>query len=107
MLFRSKLSQDAVYAAQEEQLQKSIAADIQDAYETAQIQRERLAVARLAAETYDLQLEVVRTQNQYGTATNQDLLTAAVNSANARNALAAATSAAQLAALQLQNVMGY
>ena len=65
-----KLGQDAVYVTQEEQLRQSIAADIQDAYETAAIQKERLEVAKLAAESTDLLLEVVRTQNRYGTATN-------------------------------------
>ena len=42
-----------------------------------------------------------------GTASNQDLLTAAVNLANAKNALAVAQSAAELSVLQLQNLMGY
>jgi outer membrane protein TolC len=102
-----KAGLDSVYVSQEEQLRQSIAADIQDAYEMVGIAKERLAVAKLAAESTDLQLEVVRTQNQYGTATTQDLLTAAVNAANASNTLATASSGYQLAVLQLQYVMGY
>jgi outer membrane protein TolC len=55
----------------------------------------------------DLQYKLVSAQRDSGTASNQDLLTAAVNLANSQNALATAQSAAELAVLQLQNVMGY
>jgi outer membrane protein TolC len=68
---------------------------------------ERVQVAQMNAETLDLQFQVLQIENRYGTATNQDLLTAAVNAANGRTALASAKSAAQLAALKLLNAMGY
>jgi outer membrane protein len=102
-----KRAQDDVYATQEGQLRKSIAADIQDAYESVGISRERLELARLTAENTELLLELTRTQRDFGTATNQDFLSAAVNAANAATALAAARSSVQLAVLSLQNVMGY
>jgi outer membrane protein TolC len=106
-LQKEKLLQDDVYAAQESQLRKSIAADIQDAFESVDLARERLELARLTAENTDLLLELTRTQRDFGTMTNQDFLTAAVNAANAQTALAAARSSAQLAVLTLQSVMGY
>ncbi len=99
--------QDRLYALQEEQLRNSIRADILDAYGALQVQLERVDVARINADTLALQFELVQTQNRFGTATYQDLLTAAVNESNARTALARAKSDAQLAALKLQNVMGY
>jgi outer membrane protein TolC len=58
-------------------------------------------------EAADLQYQIVSAQRDAGTASNQDLLTASVNLANAQNSLATAESAAELAVLQLQNVMGY
>ena len=96
-----------VYALQETQLQKSIAAAIQNAWHAVQLSGERLEVAGLGVEATDLQYQIVSAQRDSGTASNQDLLTAAVNLANAENALATAQSAAELAVLQLQNVMGY
>jgi outer membrane protein len=99
--------QDQLYALQEQQLRSNIAADIEDAYGSLRVALERVQVAQMNAETLDLQFQVLQIQNRYGTATNQDLLTAAVNAANGRTALAGANSAAQLAALKLLNVMGY
>ncbi len=106
-LQQEKMLQDNVFAVQESQLRKSIAADIQDAFESVDLARERLELARLTAENMDLLLELTRTQRDFGTMTNQDFLTAAVNAANAQTALAAARSNAQLAVLTLQNAMGY
>lgn len=99
--------QDQLYTQQEEQLRQSIAADIEDAYGALLVQLERVEAAQSNAETLELQFELKQVQNKFGTATNQDLLTAAVDAANARTALARAKSDAQLAALKLQNVMGY
>jgi outer membrane protein len=99
--------QDQVYATQEDQARSSIAADIQDAYEALQIQLQRVEVAKLNADALRLQFRVVQTETQYGTATYQDLQTAAVNDSNAQTALVQARINAQLAALKLQNVMGY
>jgi outer membrane protein len=95
------------YDAQTSQLTKSIAADIQDAFELLGIQKDRLEVAGLTAESTDLQYRIVKTQYDNGAASGQDLITAAVNAANARAANEKARSDAQLAALQLLNVMGY
>ena len=47
--------QDEVYAAQESQLRASIATDVEEAFDLVQIQLQRLQVARLTAEKFDLQ----------------------------------------------------
>jgi outer membrane protein TolC len=99
--------QQAVYAAQESQERKTIATDIQNAYESMQILSDRLAVARLSAQNLEAQFEVTRTAVQYGTKTNQDLLDASVNAANGRTAAAKAQSDLELAVLQLRAAMGY
>jgi outer membrane protein TolC len=99
--------QDQLYATQEDQTRGSIAADIQDAYEALQIQLQRVEVARLNADALSLQFRVVQTQAKFGTATYQDVQTAAVNDSNGQTALVQARINAQLAALKLQNVMGY
>jgi outer membrane protein TolC len=99
--------QNDVYALQETQLQKSIATAIQSAWQAVQLAGERLEVAKLGVEATDLQYQLVSAQRDGGTASNQDLLTAAVNLANSENALATAQSTAELALLQLQNLMGY
>jgi outer membrane protein TolC len=104
---KSILTQDRVYALQETQLQKSITTAIRNAWEGVQLANEKLEVARLSVEATDLQYQLVSAQRDAGTASNQDLLTAAVNLANAQNALAGAENAAELSVLQLQSVMGY
>jgi outer membrane protein len=104
---RSILRQNDVYAVQQSQLRKSITTAIQNAWENVRIANDRLDVARLSVEATDLQFQLVSAQRDTGTASNQDLLTAAVNLANAQNTQASAESAAELAVLQLQSVMGY
>ena len=99
--------QMAVYSAQADQQRNGMAADIQDAYEGVQLAMEKLDLAKLTADNLDLQYQLLKTENQYGTATNQDLLNASVNAANGQTALQKARSDAQLAVLLLQNVMGY
>jgi outer membrane protein TolC len=106
-LVDAALKQDEIYAVQERQLQKTIAAAIQNDWEAVQIQNERVEVARLTAENDDLLVEVYKIQNQNGTASTQDLLTASVNAASARTAYVQAQSNAQLAVLQLLGDMGY
>lgn len=103
----SILKQNDVYGLQETQLQRSIATAIQSAWQAVQIAGEKLEVAKLGVEASDLQYQLVSAQRDAGTASNQDLLTAAVNLANAENSLATAQSTAELAVLQLQSVMGY
>ena len=99
--------QTAVYAVQETQLQKSIASDIRTAWDNVLVVRERRDLAQAQADLTALQLQIVQAQFDNGTASNQDLLTAAANDANARSVLGTAVSAVQLALLQLLNVMGY
>lgn len=106
-LVQAALKQDQVFLVQERQLQQNIAATIQNDWEAMQILNERAEVARLAAENDDLLVEVYRIQNQNGTASTQDLLTASVNAAGAHTAYVQAQSNAQLALLQLLSDMGY
>ena len=98
---------DGVYQVQLAQLQKSIAADVQDAWESRELAQERVDLAEQTAENDDLLVDVYRIQSRAGTASTQDLLTASVNAANAHTAAVQAQSAAQLATLQLLSVMGY
>ena len=98
---------DEVYQSQGAQLRKSIAADVQDAWESMELAREKADLAGQAAENDDLIVEVYKIQSRNGTASTQDLLTASVNAATAHTAAVQAQAAAQLAILQLLNVMGY
>jgi outer membrane protein len=99
--------QQGVYDVQVQQLRRTISTDIQDAYEAMLLQKDRLEVAGLSAQNLETQFELTRTKVQYGTGTNQDLLDASVNLANARVAASKARSDLQLAVLLLQSVMGY
>jgi outer membrane protein TolC len=99
--------QTEVYGIQEEQLRSRIATDVEEAYELVQVNVQKLQVARLTSEKFDLKFKLKKTEAQYGAATNQDLLDASVDSANAQSALVLAQRDAQLAILQLRNAMGY
>ena len=99
--------QNDVYSVKEDQLRASIATDVEEAFELVQVNLQRLQVARLTAEKFDLKFTLKKTEAQYGTATNQDLLDASIDAANARSALVRAQRDAQLAILQLRNAMGY
>jgi len=92
---------------QETQLRKGIITTIQNDWDNVQLAKERLTLAQLTADTNELQLKIVTAQRDNGTASNQDMLTAAVNAANAEDGLATARSAVQLATLLLLNAMGY
>src|SRR5208337_2078248 len=99
--------QNDVYGIQEDRLRANIETDVEEAYELVQVSVQRFQVARLTAEKYDLKFKLKKTEAQYGTATNQDLLDASIDSANAQSALVGAQRDAQLAILQLRNAMGY
>ena len=103
---RSSQAAMAMYDAQERQLRLTIAADISDAYWTVSIMAQKVELARQGMELYESQLALVKTQNSFGTATNQDLLTASVNAANAEAAYAAARTSYLLAVLALETAMG-
>ncbi len=98
--------QTEVYGAREDQLRASIATDVEEAYELVQLNAQRLQVARLGAEKFDLKFTLKKAEAQYGTATNQDLLDASIDAANAQSALVRAQRDVQLAILQLRNAMG-
>jgi outer membrane protein TolC len=98
---------DQVYQVQMVQLQKTITADVQDAWESMELAKEKMQLAQQTAENDDLLVDVYKIQRANGTASTQDLLTASVNAATAHALAVQAEAAAQLAVLQLLNVMGY
>jgi outer membrane protein TolC len=100
------VAQLSVYEAQASQLSKAIATDIRDAYWAATILSDRIGLAKQTWDMNENQLALVKTQFQYGTATNQDLLTAQVNAANAGAAYLAAKGAYLLQELALETAMG-
>ncbi len=99
--------QNAVYSFQQTQTQKNIATQVRTAWQGWQLALEKLDLAKLQADASSLQLEIYKAEFASGTVANQDLLTASVNDATAQSAVLTATSAMQLAILQLLNVMGY
>jgi outer membrane protein len=99
-------AQLAVYEAQAAQLSKGIAADISDAYWSATILYNRIGLAKMSQDLYENKLALAKTQFQFGTATNQDLLTAQADSANAAAAYLAAKGAYLLQELALETAMG-
>jgi outer membrane protein TolC len=99
--------QDEEYGIQEEQLRAKIATDVEEAFDLAQTQLQRLETAKLAAERSELRFKLRKTEVAFGTVKNQDLLDASVEYANARSAVTGAERNAQLAVLQLRELMGY
>jgi outer membrane protein len=99
--------QNEVYGVQQEQLRARISTDVEEAWELVQVTLRRLQVARLAVERFELKFSLKKTEAQYGTANNQNLLDASIDLANARSAVVRAQRDAQLAVLQLQTAMGY
>lgn len=98
--------QMAVYDAQRSQLALGIATDIKDAYENALILKDRVDLASKNMTVLEAQFALEKTQNQYGTATMQDVLTASVNAANGENAYQGARNAYLLGILTLETDMG-
>jgi outer membrane protein TolC len=98
---------DQVYQVQMSQLQKTIMADVQDAWESMELAKEKAELAQETAQNDDLLVDVYKIQSRTGTASTQDLLTASVTAASAHSAAVQAQAAAQLAVLMLLNVMGY
>ncbi|MCX7024704.1 MAG: TolC family protein [Spirochaetes bacterium] len=99
-------AQLAVCDAQFAQLLGNIAADIRDNFWLASIQLSRVDLARQNADMLEAQLELVKVQNQFGTATTQDLMTAMTNAANAEAAWAQARGGYLLSILALETAMG-
>jgi outer membrane protein TolC len=98
---------DGVYQVQMSQLEKTIAADVQDAWESVELAKEKAELAQETAQNDDLLVDVYKIQRATGTASTQDLLTASVVAATAHSQAVQAVATEQLAVLQLLNVMGY
>jgi len=103
---RTSEGQSLLYGYQAAQLRKTLASDIRDFYESASLSSDRVALARDSMDLADRQFDLVQAQNQYGTATLQDLLTASVNRSSAEVGYQTARSAYLSAVLQLSTAMG-
>jgi outer membrane protein TolC len=95
-----------LYRTQASQLKAGIAADIRDYFETAQLLKEKVGLAKQSADLAEAQFELIKTQNQFGTATTQDVLTASVTAATAEVAYGTAMNNYLLGVLSLQTAMG-
>lgn len=98
--------QGSLFDLQAAQLRKTIAADIRDAFETTQLLAQKADLAKQSADLADAQFELTKTQNKYGTATTQDVLTASVTAATAEVSYGTARNAYLLAVLSLETAMG-
>jgi outer membrane protein TolC len=105
-LARTSEGQAQLFGLQASQLRKSLSSDIRDFFEGAMLQSDRVVLAKDSMDLADAQFELVKAQNQYGTATVQDVLTASVNAATAEVAYQSARSAYLGAVLQLSTAMG-
>jgi outer membrane protein TolC len=103
---KTSAAQAALYATQAAQLKKTIASDIRDNYETVKLLAEKVDLAKQSADLADLQFELTKTQNAYGTSTMQDVLTASVTAATAEVAYGTARNSYLLAELALESSMG-
>ena len=98
--------QAALYGLQAAQLRKTLSSDIRDYFESAKLLAEKVGLAKDSMDLSDAQFELVKAQNQYGTATVQDVLTASVTAATAEVGYGTAKSAYLSAVLQLSTAMG-
>jgi Outer membrane protein len=98
--------QASAYELQADQLKKTIASDIRDYFESAQLLAEKIDLAKSSADLAEAQFELVKAQNQYGTATTQDMLTASVTAATAEVNYGTARNSYLLAELSLETAMG-
>jgi outer membrane protein TolC len=103
---KTSTGQADAYNIQAVQLKKTLAADIQDYYESAQLMAEKIDLAKQSAELATAQFELVQQQNKFGTATTQDVLTASVTAATAEVNYGTARNTYLLAELSLETAMG-
>ena len=98
--------QAALYGTQAAQLRKTLSSDIRDDFESAQLQLEKVGLAKDSMDLADAQFELTKAQNKYGTATLQDVLTASVTAATAEENYQTSKSAYLTAVLTLSTAMG-
>jgi outer membrane protein TolC len=98
--------QAALYGLQAAQLRKSLSSDIRDYFESARLLAEKVSLAKDSRDLAEAQFELVKAQNNFGTATVQDVLTASVTASTADVNYEAARSAYLSAVLQLSSAMG-
>jgi outer membrane protein TolC len=96
----------AGYLTQIHQLTRSIPVDIREGWNAWTQAQQRYDLAQLNAKNYDQQLRIVRAQVDAGSKTLADQFTAEVNASTAAFGLLKAKITAQLAVLQLQNLLG-
>ena len=96
----------AAYQTQLHQLDRSIPVDIKEAWNTWRQALKRYDLAKINVKNYDLQLKVTKAQLDAGIKTLTDEFTAEINASTAEFGLLKAKITAQLAALQLQSLLG-
>lgn len=106
LLAKTSEGQALLYDVQAAQLRKTLSSDIRDFFETAQLQAEKVGLAKDSMDLADAQFELVKAQNLYGTATLQDVFTASVTAATAEENYQTAKSSYLSAILQLTTAMG-
>lgn len=94
------------YVTQVHQLGRSIPVDIQEGWNAWVQAQKRYELAKLNQKNYELQLVVAKAQLDAGSKTLADEFTAEINASTAQFALLKAKITAQLAALQLQSLLG-
>lgn len=99
-------AQSSLYGLQASQLRKTLASDIRDYFESTQLLAEKTELARQSAELAEAQFELVKTQNKFGTATMQDVLTASVTAATAEVNYGTVKNQYLLSELSLETAMG-
>lgn len=97
---------EGLYALQRDQKTQAISADIVDAYNSYLIKKDKLDLAIQNADVLGGQYEIVKAQQEAGTAKIQDVLTAEVNFETAQYNVVQARINLQLAALALQYALG-
>ena len=98
--------QTLMYNMQVEQLGKTLASDIRDFYETTQLLAEKMDLAKQSMDLAEEQFELVKTQNSFGTATMQDVLTSSVTAATAEVNYGTVRNSYILSELSLETAMG-
>ena len=96
----------ANYTTQKHQLAQSIPVDIEEGWKAWQQAQKRYDLSQVNRKANDLQLDIVNAQFKAHIKTISDVFTAQINATTAEFGVLKAKITAQLAALQLQNLLG-
>lgn len=94
------------YRIQTDQLRRSVATDVQDAWNTWQLNRQRLDLARTSVENADINRQILKSQFDSGAKLISDWLTAEIAFTTAQQTLLTTKLTCQTSAATLENLMG-